>query len=113
MLNAYLILYILSAIQVKKNIIQSFIISIWFCVCSILNESFLRWHFQHIVHFQSWIAIFLSAWTISASCGALIAGHHQEGTQKNTAKQQQPNHNWYDDNCDFGGCESFTYNGGL
>ena len=73
------------------------------------NQSFLRWHFEYIVHFQSRISEFLSAWTVGASSGTLIPSHHQEDAQGDAADEEQPHQDRYHDVRDLGVCQALAF----
>ena len=62
-----------------------------------LNETFLRWRFHDLTHFDARAEHFLAAGTVGAACGPFVTSHHDEDDASDQGNEQQSGYDRYDD----------------
>lgn len=61
------------------------------------NEPLLRGNLQHVVHFQSWVAVLLGTGAVGAARRPLVPGHHQERPDESAGDREDPDDHRYHD----------------
>lgn len=65
-----------------------------------LDQSLFGWRFQHVVHFQSWIAVLLGARAVRSSGSPLVTRRHQECSDQGARYRQDTDYYRYHDESD-------------